>query len=64
MFNSASSTIKRALINAVPRAVHSWITMYKSILVPSDGSKRAEAILPHAEQLAQLCSVKITLLQI
>ena len=26
--------------------------MYKSILVPLDGSKRAEAILPHVEDLA------------
>jgi nucleotide-binding universal stress UspA family protein len=27
--------------------------MYKSILVPLDGSKRAERILPHVEKLAQ-----------
>jgi len=27
--------------------------MYNTILVPLDGSKRAEAILPHAEDLAQ-----------
>jgi nucleotide-binding universal stress UspA family protein len=27
--------------------------MYRRILVPLDGSKRAEAILPHVEQLAQ-----------
>jgi nucleotide-binding universal stress UspA family protein len=27
--------------------------MYKKILVPLDGSKRAEAILPHVEQLAR-----------
>ena len=26
--------------------------MYNSILVPLDGSKRAEAILPHVENLA------------
>jgi nucleotide-binding universal stress UspA family protein len=27
--------------------------MYKTILVPLDGSKRAEAILPHVEELAR-----------
>jgi len=27
--------------------------MYKKILVPLDGSKRAEIILPHVEELAQ-----------
>jgi nucleotide-binding universal stress UspA family protein len=38
--------------------------MYKNILVPLDGSNRAEAILPHAEQMAQLCRAKITLMQV
>jgi nucleotide-binding universal stress UspA family protein len=27
--------------------------MYKKILIPLDGSKRAEAILPHVEEMAQ-----------
>jgi len=38
--------------------------MYKNILVPLDGSNRAEAILPHAEQMAQLCRAKIILMQV
>jgi nucleotide-binding universal stress UspA family protein len=32
--------------------------MYKAILVPLDGSKRAEAILPHVEELAQRYAAK------
>ena len=38
--------------------------MYKSILVPLDGSKRAEAILPHVEELANNNSAKIIFLQV
>jgi nucleotide-binding universal stress UspA family protein len=38
--------------------------MYRTILVPLDGSSRAEKILPHAEQLAQLCRAKIILTQV
>ena len=38
--------------------------MYKTILVPLDGSDRAEAILPHAEQLAKLGNGKIILMQV
>jgi nucleotide-binding universal stress UspA family protein len=38
--------------------------MYKAILVPLDGSKRAEAILPHAEQLAQRYEAKVVFLQV
>jgi nucleotide-binding universal stress UspA family protein len=37
--------------------------MYKTILVPLDGSKRAEAILPHVEDLAQHGDAKVVLLQ-
>jgi nucleotide-binding universal stress UspA family protein len=33
--------------------------MYSTILVPLDGSKRAEAILPHVEQLAQRYGAKV-----
>ncbi|MFN2184755.1 MAG: universal stress protein [Anaerolineae bacterium] len=33
--------------------------MYKTILVPLDGSKRAEAILPHVEELAQRFEAKV-----
>ncbi len=38
--------------------------MYRKILVPLDGSKRAEAILPHAEELARRCNARIDLLQV
>jgi nucleotide-binding universal stress UspA family protein len=38
--------------------------MYQTILVPLDGSKRAEAILPHVEELAQRCSATVILLQV
>ena len=33
--------------------------MYKNILVPLDGSKRAEAILPHVENLALCFNTKV-----
>lgn len=36
--------------------------MYRSILVPLDGSKRAETILPHVEEMAQRFKAKIILL--
>lgn len=36
--------------------------MYKTILVPLDGSKRAEAILPHVENLAIRYQAKVALL--
>ena len=38
--------------------------MYKTILVPLDGSHRAETILAHAEALAKAFSAKIVLLQV
>jgi len=38
--------------------------MYKKILVPLDGSKRAEAILPHVEELAQCFDAKIVFIKI
>jgi nucleotide-binding universal stress UspA family protein len=38
--------------------------MYKTILVPLDGSKRAEAILPHVEQLAQRYEAKVIFLRV
>lgn len=38
--------------------------MYKTILVPLDGSKRAETILPHVEQLAQHYGATVILLQV
>ena len=38
--------------------------MYSTILVPLDGSKRAEAILPHVEELAQRFDAKVVLLQV
>lgn len=38
--------------------------MYKTILVPLDGSKRAEQILPHIEELGKRFDAKIILLQV
>ena len=38
--------------------------MYKKILVPLDGSNRAEAILPHVEELAHNYSSEVILLQV
>lgn len=38
--------------------------MYKTILVPLDGSKRAEAILPHVEEMAHRFEAKVVLLQV
>lgn len=38
--------------------------MYKTILVPLDGSPRAEAILPHIEELAQCHQSEIILLRV
>lgn len=38
--------------------------MYKTILVPLDGSHRAETILAHAEALAKAFGAKIVLLQV
>ena len=38
--------------------------MYTRILVPLDGSPRAEAILPHAEELAKRYQAEIVLLRV
>ena len=38
--------------------------MYKRILVPLDGSKRAEAVLRHVEELAHRCQATVTLLRV
>jgi nucleotide-binding universal stress UspA family protein len=38
--------------------------MYKTILVPLDGSKRAEKILPHVEALARRFAAHVLLLQV
>jgi nucleotide-binding universal stress UspA family protein len=38
--------------------------MYNTILVPLDGSKRAEAILPHVEDLAQRYGAKVIFLRV
>lgn len=38
--------------------------MYKRILVPLDGSPRAERILPHVEELARACNSTVILLRI
>lgn len=38
--------------------------MYKCILIPLDGSKRAEAILPHVEELARNFHSKLIFMQV
>jgi len=38
--------------------------MYKKILVPLDGSKLAEQVLPYARSLAEACGATITLLRV
>lgn len=38
--------------------------MYQRILVPLDGSKRAEAILPQVESIAQQCGATVILLEV
>jgi len=38
--------------------------MYKSILTPLDGSKRAESILKHVEELARRFDAKVIFLQV
>lgn len=38
--------------------------MYKRILVPLDGSSRAEAIIPHVEDLARCYGAKVIFLQV
>jgi nucleotide-binding universal stress UspA family protein len=38
--------------------------MYKSILVPLDGSRRAESILPHVERLAMQYHSRLIFLQV
>ena len=38
--------------------------MYQSILVPVDGSKRAESILPHVDQLAEGNDAKVVFLKV
>jgi nucleotide-binding universal stress UspA family protein len=38
--------------------------MYKTILVPLDGSKRAEAILPHVEELAQRYDARVVFVRV
>jgi nucleotide-binding universal stress UspA family protein len=38
--------------------------MYKKILVPLDGSKRAESILPHVEELVKCMDSEVILLRV
>lgn len=38
--------------------------MYQTILVPLDGSNRAEAILPHVEEMASKYGAKVVLLKV
>jgi nucleotide-binding universal stress UspA family protein len=38
--------------------------MYETVLVPLDGSERAEEILPHVENLAKCCGAKLIFLRV
>ena len=38
--------------------------MYKTILAPLDGSKRAEAILPHVEEVARRYDATVIFMQV
>jgi nucleotide-binding universal stress UspA family protein len=38
--------------------------MYRTILVPLDGSRRAEAILPHVEAMAQSQNARVVFLEV
>jgi len=38
--------------------------MYASILVPLDGSQRAEKILPHVAEMAKRCGAEVILLKV
>jgi nucleotide-binding universal stress UspA family protein len=44
--------------------INKEVDMYRTILVPLDGSKRAEAILPHVEELARNYSAAIIFLRV
>jgi len=48
----------------VKRALGKDADMYKTILVPLDGSKRAERILHHIEELAQRYHAKVIFVQV
>ena len=43
---------------------HEELDMYKKILVPLDGSKLAEAVLPHAQALAKSEGAEIVILRV
>ena len=44
--------------------IHHEVNMYRTILVPLDGSKRAEKIIPHVEGLALCYKSKVILLNV
>jgi nucleotide-binding universal stress UspA family protein len=70
----------RYCMEAVPRMSFIWgssgrcavtrrekdkeVGMHMTILVPLDGSERAEAILPHVEQVTRMCGAEVILLQV
>ncbi len=49
---------------AALRAISKEVDMYRTLLVPLDGSKRAEAILPHAKELAQRTEAQVLFLRV
>jgi len=44
--------------------MHKGVNMYQTILIPLDGSKRAEAILDHVENLGKIHEAKVILLKV
>jgi nucleotide-binding universal stress UspA family protein len=50
--------------NGLRQSLFKESTMYNTILVPLDGSPRAERILPHVEALAQKFASRLILLQV
>lgn len=51
-------------VNSAGSVFQTEAATYKNILVPLDGSKRAEVILSHVEQLGRLFQSKVVLLQV
>jgi len=59
-----SATVPVLMVRAGDSAVPGSAGLFERILVPLDGSARAEAVLPHAMRLAQLGNAHAHLLQV
>ena len=53
-----------AAVRTMPLTLLRTATMYSKILIPLDGSPRAEAILPHALDVARHCRARVVLVQV